>query len=107
VHSNEFKLTVILATLRGDLTQREVGEKYNIQQPLVSLWKTSAIDAIRDDLAGRKKRRAERARVASPLDHLLAAADEESIKRLCAALRKTAFQIEMTLRSSRTPPADD
>lgn len=107
VHSGEFKLTVILETLRGSLTQREIGEKYNIPQPLVSLWKSSAIEAIREDLDGRKKRRTERPTIASPLDHLLAAADEQSIERLCATLRKTASQIEMTLMSSRTQAGED
>ncbi len=106
VHSSEFKLTVILETLRGSLTQREIGEKYNIPQPLVSLWKSSAIEAIRDDLDGRKKRRTERPAIASPLDHLMAAADEQSIERLCSTLRKTASQIEMTLMNSR-PKADE
>lgn len=100
VHTSEFKLTVILETLRGSLTQREIGEKYNIPQPLVSLWKSSAIEAIRDDLDGRKRRKPERPTVASPLDHLLAAADEQSIERLCDTLRSTASQIESTLAAS-------
>ena len=106
-HSSEFKLSVILETLRGNTTQREVGQKYNVPQPLVSLWKSRAINAIRDALDGGKKLRVDHRDVAGPLDRLMDASDEHSIESLCANLRKTASLLEVIRKSHKAREKKD
>ena len=47
----ELKMRVVLDSLRSDRTQASVSEEHNVSQPLISIWKRRALQAMMTSLA--------------------------------------------------------
>lgn len=90
----ELKLQVTLDALKGDLTQRELGIKYGVPQPLISIWKSLGVQSIRESIDKPSNKGRKKAMPSNPLDQILAAAEVKSLNRLIHMLRDTADQLE-------------
>lgn len=90
----ELKLQVTLDALKGDLTQRELGIKYGVPQPLISIWKSLGVQSIRESIDKPSNKGRKKAAQSHPLDQILAAAEVKSLNRLIHMLRDTADQLE-------------
>lgn len=57
-YSPELKMRVVLDCLRGDRTQSAIATEYKVSQPLISIWKRRALQAMMDSLASDQRRAA-------------------------------------------------
>lgn len=56
-YPHELKVEVVLEVFKGNLRQSEIAERYGVPQPLISLWRKTAIEGIVKSLDGSRRGR--------------------------------------------------
>jgi transposase-like protein len=95
-YPHELKVEVVLEVFKGNSRQSEIGERYGVPQPLISLWRKTAIDGIVKSLDGKRRGRPPAARGFAVGEELSGA--EELVLRVGATLRENTKLLESTLQ---------
>lgn len=93
-YTNELKLEVTLEALREQITQRELSTKYDIPQPLISIWKKNAIASIQASIEHGNKRGPKRKEPSGALAKTLKSTELGRIRRLSRQLKSVAATLE-------------
>jgi transposase-like protein len=104
-YPHELKVEVVLEVFKGNARQSEIGERYGVPQPLISLWRKTAIDGIVKSLDGKRRGRPPATRGFVAGEDLSGA--EELVLRVGATLRENTKLLESTLQlilGRGTPP---
>lgn len=108
-YPHELKVEVVLEVFKENARQSEIGERYGVPQPLISLWRKTAIEGIVKSLDGKRRGRPPAARgFTIPGDGGDLSGAEELVLRVGATLRENTKLLESTLQLilGRTAPPD-
>jgi transposase-like protein len=107
-YPHELKVEVVLEVFKENARQSEIGERYGVPQPLISLWRKTAIEGIVKSLDGKRRGRPPAARGFAVGEDLSGA--EELVLRVGATLRENTKLLESTLQlilGRGTPPESE
>ncbi|MGB1130602.1 MAG: hypothetical protein ACPG4K_11175 [Haloferula sp.] len=85
----ELKLEVALAAIRGEARQSEISHKYGVSQPMVSLWKRSAMRCLEEHF-----RRGPTTRTLVTTPNRSTSKDAPALESLPGVLRQLANALE-------------
>ena len=96
-YPKELKFHVTLEALREKIPQAEIGAAYGVPQSLISIWKQAAVEAIRENIHGKQRKR--RRALVTPEDPTTEEAGSvpvqaETVRNFCRLLRGAARQLE-------------
>lgn len=110
-YPHELKVEVVLEAFKGNIRQSEIAERYGVPQPLISLWRKTAIEGIVKSLDGKRRGRPPAARgFAVPRDGGDLSEAEQLVLRVGSTLLENTKLLESTLRlilGRSTPPDDE
>lgn len=98
-YPHELKVEVVLEVLKGNIRQSEIAERYGVPQPLISLWRKTAIEGMVKSLDGKRRGRPPTVRgFAIPRNGGDLSEAEELVLRVGSALRENTKLLESTLQ---------
>lgn len=95
-YPHELKVEIVLEVFKENARQSEIGERYGVPQPLISLWRKTAIEGIVKSLNGKRRGRPPATRGFVAGEDLSGA--EELVLRVGATLRENTKLLESTLQ---------
>jgi transposase-like protein len=105
-YAPELKMRVVLDSLRGDRTQVSVAEEHNISQPLISIWKRRALQAMMAALATDYRREGRRSSMADKIISKRDASHTVNVSSELLSLKSTIFRLASALESAELSQSD-
>lgn len=103
-YSPELKMRVVLDSLRADRTQVAVAEEHNVSQPLISIWKRRALQAMMASLAADYRREGRRNTMAEKIISSKSVADTGALSMELSALKASLSKLSSILESADRAP---
>ena len=105
-YSPEFKMRVVLDSLRANRTQVSVAEEHNVSQPLISIWKRRALQAMMAALATDYRREGRRNSIADKIISAKSDGQTVSVSSELMSLKTTIFRLASVLESAELSQSD-
>jgi len=105
-YAPEFKMRVVLDSLRANRTQVSVAEEHNVSQPLISIWKRRALQAMMAALATDYRREGRRNSIADKIISSKSDGQTVSVSSELMSLKTTIFRLASVLESAELSQSD-
>ena len=99
-YAPELKMRVVLDSLRADRTQVAIAEEHKVSQPLISIWKRRALQAMMTSLAADYRREGRRNSMAEKIITSKATSEPINISSEISVLRATLLKLAKVLDST-------
>lgn len=98
-YSPELKMRVVLDSLRADRTQAAVSEEHNVSQPLISIWKRRALQAMMTSLSADYRREGRRYTLAQKVILSRSVVESRELSRELRSLKASLSKLSSILES--------
>lgn len=105
-YSPELKMRVVLDSLRADRTQVSVAQEHNVSQPLISIWKRRALQAMMTSLAADYRREGRRNTMAEKIISSKTVSEPVNLSAELVSLKATLSKLASVLESAELSPQD-
>lgn len=105
-YSPELKMRVVLDSLRADRTQVSVSKEHNVSQPLISIWKRRALQAMMTALAADYRREGRRNSMTDKIISNKGAGHSVNVSSELMSLKSTIFRLASVLESAELSQTD-
>jgi predicted secreted protein len=105
-YAPELKMRVVLDSLRADRTQVSVSKEHNVSQPLISIWKRRALQAMMTALAADYRREGRRNSMTDKIISNKGAGHSVNVSSELMSLKSTIFRLASVLESAELGQTD-
>jgi len=106
-YAPELKMRVVLDSLRANRTQVSVAEEHNVSQPLISIWKRRALQAMMAALATDYRREGRRNSMADKIISAKGNGQAVNVSSELMSLKSTIFRLASVLESADLSQSDE